>query len=140
MDLKSLFRYFITKEKLVFSLYLWDFTSYFPQHCLYFLPLPHGVWATIFLYYFVKILPKLQIFCNIFNKNSKKSSFLYLKRYLKFDYFFNSFFCSFDDDLSKLNNSEYKYIFLKRLESFLHLSSILCFIPSDNISFGIFTI
>ena len=41
MDLTSLFRYFITKEKLVFSLYLWDFTSYLPQHCLYFLPLPH---------------------------------------------------------------------------------------------------
>jgi len=42
MDLKSLFRYFITKEKLAFSLYLLWVASYFPQHILYFLPLPHG--------------------------------------------------------------------------------------------------
>ena len=42
MDLKSILRYFITKEKLAFSLYLLGIASYFPQHILYFLPLPHG--------------------------------------------------------------------------------------------------
>ena len=49
MDLKSLFRYFITKEKLAFSLYLLGIASYFPQHILYFLPLPHGCQCLVFL-------------------------------------------------------------------------------------------
>ena len=43
MDLKSFLRYFYTKEKLAFPLIFLVFASYFPQHILYFLPLPHGV-------------------------------------------------------------------------------------------------
>ena len=42
MDLKSFLRYFYTKEKLAFFLILLGIASYFPQHILYFLPLPHG--------------------------------------------------------------------------------------------------
>ena len=42
MDLKSILIYFIAKEKLAFSLYLLGLASYFPQHCLYFFPEPHG--------------------------------------------------------------------------------------------------
>jgi len=41
MDLESFLRYFYTKEKLAFSLIFLGFASYLPQHCLYFLPLPH---------------------------------------------------------------------------------------------------
>ena len=33
---------FCKKEKLAFPLILSGFASYLPQHCLYFLPLPHG--------------------------------------------------------------------------------------------------
>ena len=40
----------------MFSLYLWDFTSYLPQHCLYFLPLPHARPLTIFYLYMVQIV------------------------------------------------------------------------------------
>ena len=50
-DLKSIFENFLKREKLTFSLYLWDFTSYLPWHCLYFLPLPHGVETAIFLHF-----------------------------------------------------------------------------------------
>ena len=56
MDLKSFLRYFYTKEKLAFSLILSGFASYFPQHCLYFLPLPHARPLTIFYLYIVQIV------------------------------------------------------------------------------------
>ena len=39
---KTMLYVFLQKEKLAFSLYLLGIASYFPQHCLYFLPLPHG--------------------------------------------------------------------------------------------------
>lgn len=47
---------FQEKEKLVFSLYLWDFASYLPQHCLYFLPLPHAPFLSILSLYLVHIV------------------------------------------------------------------------------------
>ena len=56
MDRKLFLRYFYTKEKLAFSLILSGFASYFPQHCLYFFPLPHARPLTIFFLYMVQIV------------------------------------------------------------------------------------
>lgn len=56
MDLALILDYFRQKEKLVFSLYLWDFTSYLPQHCLYFLPLPQVVETPIFIILIIFII------------------------------------------------------------------------------------
>ena len=60
----------------MFSLYSWDFTSYLPQHCLYFFPLPHASQIGIFSIFIVLwIFPLFSrvcgqvtfcIFCTIF--------------------------------------------------------------------------
>ena len=44
------------KRKSPQSLYLRDFVSYLPQHCLYFLPLPHAPFLSIFSLYLVHIV------------------------------------------------------------------------------------
>ena len=55
--LQPLFRTIFGKKKnSCFSLYLWDFTSYLPQHCLYFLPLPHAPFLSILSLYLVHIV------------------------------------------------------------------------------------
>ena len=56
MVLKPILGYFSGKEKLVFSLILSGFASYFPQHCLYFFPEPHARPLTIFYLYMVQIV------------------------------------------------------------------------------------
>jgi hypothetical protein len=63
MDLKSILRYFITKEKLAFSLYLLGIASYFPQHILYFLPLPHGTHKSA---YFSTLIFLKPFICGLF--------------------------------------------------------------------------
>ena len=60
----------------MFSLYLWDFTSYLPQHCLYLRPDPHASQIGIFSIFIVLwIFPLFSrvcgqvifcIFCTIF--------------------------------------------------------------------------
>ena len=47
---------FCQKEKLAFSLILSGFASYLPQHCLYFLPLPHVVRTPIFIILIIFII------------------------------------------------------------------------------------
>ena len=47
---------FNKKKNSLFSLYLLDFTSYLPQHCLYFLPLPHAPFLSILSLYLVHIV------------------------------------------------------------------------------------
>jgi len=46
--------FFQKRKKLAFSLILSEGASYLPQHCLYFLPLPHGVKSAIFLQFLQK--------------------------------------------------------------------------------------
>ena len=47
---------FWQKEKLAFSLIISGFASYLPQHCLYFLPLPHANHLEIFIQFLVHIV------------------------------------------------------------------------------------
>ena len=54
---------FFRKRKTRIFLYLWDFTSYLPQHCLYFLPLPH---AHALLVYIVHIVLSLLLLFQAF--------------------------------------------------------------------------
>ena len=56
MVLKPILGFFCQKEKLVFSLYLWEFTSYLPQHCLYLRPLPHANHLEVFIQLSVHIV------------------------------------------------------------------------------------
>ena len=55
---------FYTKEKLTFSLLLSGFASYFPQHCLYFLPLPHGTHKSAYFSTLIFLKPFIYgLFC-----------------------------------------------------------------------------
>ena len=46
-------RNFLAKKKLAFSLILSGFTSLLPQHCLYFLPLPHDYALLVYIVHIV---------------------------------------------------------------------------------------
>ena len=110
MDLKSFFRYFITKEKLAFFLYLWGFTSYFPQHCLYFLPLPHGCQCLVFLPLSLRSFPYITVYFSLVLFSIYRLSLL--KMVLK-HHFFHIFY-----SLLQLNYIIFNLIYLSNLTYF----------------------
>ena len=58
------FGLFFDKKKNSQSLYFRDFASYLPQHCLYFLPLPHGTHKSAFFSTLIFLKPFIYgLFC-----------------------------------------------------------------------------